>query len=124
MSTLSPCWQPRSAEHLSALEDLHLLTVELFRALLVPASADDDRKLFAAFSGCLDTVARLGRQPRDPAAPVLEAAEARMLFDHADRAALVRHALALRARARGTASKQAAMELLKRRLTLPLQVCG
>lgn len=124
MSTLSPCWQPRSAEHLSALEDLHLLTVELFRALLVPASADDDRKLFAAFSGCLDTVARLGRQPRDPAAPVLDPAEARTLWDHADRAALVRHALQVHKQARGIAQREAAAELLRRRLTWPLEQLG
>lgn len=124
MSALSSAWQPRSAEHLTALEDLKGLTVELFRALLVPASADDDRRLFSAWSAQLDEVNRLARQPRDPEAPVLEVAEALTLCDHADRAALVRHALELRARARGTASKQAALELLKKRLTLPLQVCG
>lgn len=123
-ATLSPCWQPRSAEHLSALERLQSLTQQIGHLLTDQTTRPTDDATVDAWEEALDLVARLARQPRDPWAPQLDADEARVLFDAADRAALIFAALKAVNRARGVASRRAASVLLHRRLTMPLESCG
>lgn len=123
MST-SSCWQPRSHGHHVALVQLKDLTIEMSRALVVPGNKESDRILAAEWSRWIDLVAKFGRQPRSNDAPTLDPAEARTLWDHADRAALVRHALQVHKQARGIAQREAAAELLRRRLTWPLEQLG
>lgn len=120
----SSCWQPTSHQHHMVLEELKDLTVAMFKALVVPGNRDSDRALAARWSDQIDLVARLARQPRSNDAPTLDPAEARTLWDHADRAALMRHALQVHKQARGIAQREAAAELLRRRLTWPLEQLG
>lgn len=123
MST-SSCWQPTSHQHHMVLEELKDLTVAMFKALVVPGNKESDRALASDWSTWIDMAARLARQPRSSDAPTLDPAEARTLWDHADRAALVRHALQVHKAAHGLAQRNAAAELLRRRLTWPLEQLG